>query len=347
MGKTADIRATGALRFFDVVAVKLGTGLSEVSDLIVVGLPCILVSNCKYQLTCSWRKQNWLTCEVNGVVSCWLIVILIYLSLIGQLCMSHFGQSFPPPPRCLQYLLHPPYPYMPVHLKENYKQSPSWYQTSWKTKYERERYEGSVSPSSADVRTPQNASGGDATFERSHSDGAKKPKKRIQSLKVSSDDLWRVREKLDGKKRSLGKTYKTSKETNDKVYALNQKTGKYLETPAILYENVEHACTERKEAEEQFDKDFHELLEKMAESRSRCVEASAACDKIEKDLNEGLGLVRNQFEETVAAKMSLTVGTADRSTNEVTYLQEALDLLNALLLRGTQEEGQELGDTEV
>ena len=95
---------------------------------------------------------------------------------------------------------------------------------------------------------------------------------------LSSDDLWRVREKLDGKKRSLGKT-----ETNDKVYALNQKTGKYLETLAILYENFGHACTERKEAEEQVDKDFHELLEKMAASRSRCVEASAAFDKMETD----------------------------------------------------------------
>ena len=92
MGKIADIRATGALRFFDVDAVVLGTGLSEVTDLIVVGLPFILFS----QLTCYWSKQNSLTCEVNGVVSCWLIVILIYLSLLGQLFMSHFGQSFSP-----------------------------------------------------------------------------------------------------------------------------------------------------------------------------------------------------------------------------------------------------------
>ena len=121
--------------FLDVVDVVLGTGLSEVTDLIVVGLPCIPVSNCKYQLTCSWGKQNWLTCEVNGVVSCWLIVILIYLSLIGQLCIEPFWSKFLL--RCLQYLLHPPYPYMPVHVQENYKRSPSWYQTSWKTKYEK------------------------------------------------------------------------------------------------------------------------------------------------------------------------------------------------------------------
>ena len=100
--------------------------------------------------------------------------------------------------------------------------------------------------------------------------------KRGINLKISSDDLWRVRAKLDGKKRSLGKTYKTSQETNGKVYALNQQTGKYLETLAILYENFEKACTERKEAEEPFDKDFHGMLENMAASRSRCLEASAA-----------------------------------------------------------------------
>ena len=55
-------------------------------------------------------------------------------------------------------------------------------------------------------------------------------------------------------------------------------------------------------------------------------------------LNEGLGLVRNQFEETTAATLSLTVGTAARSTNECSHLQEALDMLDALLLRGSQEE---------
>ena len=44
MGKTADIRATGAFLFFDVDAVVLATGLSEVTDLIVVGLPFIPVS---------------------------------------------------------------------------------------------------------------------------------------------------------------------------------------------------------------------------------------------------------------------------------------------------------------
>ena len=54
-------------------------------------------------------------------------------------------------------------------------------------------------------------------------------------------------------------------------------------------------------------------------------------------LDEGLGLVRNQFEETSAATLALTQGTQARSTNEFAYLQGALDILDALLLRGTQE----------
>ena len=44
MGKTADARAIGALRFIDVGAEVFDTGLSEVIDLIVVDLLFILVS---------------------------------------------------------------------------------------------------------------------------------------------------------------------------------------------------------------------------------------------------------------------------------------------------------------
>ena len=127
-------------------------------------------------------------------------------------------------------------------------------------------------------------------------------------LNISSEDLWRVRAKLDGKKRSLGKTYKTSKETNDRVYALNQQMGKHLETLALLYGNFKQAYMERKEAEERFDQDFHELLEKVVASRTRSLEASAAHDRAEEALNEGLGVVRKQFEATAAATLSLTVG---------------------------------------
>ena len=41
-------------------------------------------------------------------------------------------------------------------------------------------------------------------------------------------------EKLSGKKSSLGKTYKTIEEANDKVYELNQQASKCVETLALL-----------------------------------------------------------------------------------------------------------------
>ena len=50
-------------------------------------------------------------------------------------------------------------------------------------------------------------------------------------------------------------------------------------------------------------------------------------------------LCTDQFEETAAATLSLTVGTSARSTNECAYLQEAMDMLDALLLRGSHDEG--------
>ena len=49
--------------------------------------------------------------------------------------------------------------------------------------------------------------------------GAKMQQKYIN---VTSDDLWPLWDKLDWKKSSLGKTYKTNREANDKVYDLNQ-----------------------------------------------------------------------------------------------------------------------------
>ena len=51
-------------------------------------------------------------------------------------------------------------------------------------------------------------------------------------LNVTSDALWRIRDKLT--KSSLGKTYKTNREANDKVYDLNQQASKYVETLGIV-----------------------------------------------------------------------------------------------------------------
>ena len=101
--------------------------------------------------------------------------------------------------------------------------------------------------------------------------------------------------------------------------------------------NFEQTCTEKREAEEHFDKDFYSLLENVAASRKRCSEASMAYDRADAALNEGLGLVRCQFGETSLATLALTQGTEGRGTNEHIHLQEAVEILDTLLLRGTQE----------
>ena len=152
--------------------------------------------------------------------------------------------------------------------------------------------------------------------------------------------------KLDGKKSSLKKTYKTNKETDDKVYELNQKMSRHLETLALLYRNFDAAREERKEAEEQFDKDFQFMLEKIAANRSRCIAASENFNKVETDWNEGLGFVYDQFRETEVAKRALTCGTEARGNNEITYLQEALDMISGLLRRESHEGHEVVGVEE-
>ena len=243
--------------------------------------------------------------------------------------MSNFGSGCHVPRRVCNICSVFPFHMPSVHLTENWRQAPSWYQTSWKVKHSqgsksgREWDEGHAG-SSAEGGTYTAADGG-GDFDKC---GAKKLKTKDKYLKNSSVDLWRVRAKLDGKKRSLSKTYKTSKETNDRVYALNQQMSKHLETLPL-----------RKEAEEKFDPDFNELLEKVAASRARCLEASAAHDRSEMALNEGLCLVRKQFEATAAATLSLTVGNPARSTHVCAFLQEALEMLDALLIHGSHDEG--------
>ena len=65
---------------------------------------------------------------------------------------------------------------------------------------------------------------------------------------VTLDDLWCIRDKLFGKKSSLGESYKTNQEANDKVYDLNQQASKYVETLALLYAKFERICAEKKKS---------------------------------------------------------------------------------------------------
>ena len=73
-----------------------------------------------------------------------------------------------------------------------------------------------------------------------------KSKMQQRYLNVTSDDLWCMRDKLSGKKSSLGTTYKTNKEANDNVYELNQQASKYVETLTLLDANFEKICAEKK-----------------------------------------------------------------------------------------------------
>ena len=132
-----------------------------------------------------------------------------------------------------------------------------------------------------------------------------------------------------------------NKEANYKVYDLNQQAMKYLETLALLYANFEQICTGKREIEEQFDRDFDNSLKRLSESRALCVKVAATYAGIEADLNEGLGVVRSQFNDTAAATLSLSLscGTNDHDNNEVLYLQETL--VDSLLAREYHDDGFE------
>ena len=147
----------------------------------------------------------------------------------------------------------------------------------------------------------------------------KKFKMQHKYLNVTSDDLWRIRDKLDGKKSSQGKTYKTNREANDKVYDLSQQASKHLETLALLYSNFEQICTEKEEVEEQFDRDFDESLKMLSESRACCIKVAETYARIDEDLNEGLRVVRNHFQDTATATLAWTCGRSDRGHNEVLH----------------------------
>ena len=60
-------------------------------------------------------------------------------------------------------------------------------------------------------------------------------------LNVTSEDLWRLQKILHSNKGSLSKTHKTNTEANAKVYDLNQKTMKAVDTLAFLHSTFERA----------------------------------------------------------------------------------------------------------
>ena len=223
-------------------------------------------------------------------------------------------------------------------LKENWRKSPSWNQTSWKTMPTSERggrdWDGRATSSlAADV-----ASSTSERVERTESGGGKKSTMQQRYLNVTSDDLLCIRDKLAGKKSSLGKAYKTNREANDKVDELNQQASKYVNTLALLCANFERICA--------LDRDFDESLKMLSYSRNRCIRVVETHARIEEDLNEGLRVIRNHFQETASATLAWTCGKSDRGHNKATYLQETMAMVDALLARDTHDDGFEVVVTE-
>ena len=133
---------------------------------------------------------------------------------------------------------------------------------------------------------------------------------------------------LSGKKASLGKTYKTQTEANDKVWDTNRKTEKALDTVAILYGRFEQVSKDLGEVDHTIDKEFEELQDTLdgqkqvrrlvaiaaqAVHASRVVyhRLSGSCEVAENDLNEELGCVRVVVGKTSAAASALSYGTND------------------------------------
>ena len=102
----------------------------------------------------------------------------------------------------------------------------------------------------------------------------------------------------------------------------------------------------REEAEDQFDRDFDESLKLLSDSRHRCIRVAETHARIEEDLNEGLRVIHNHFQETASATLASTCGKSGRGHNEVIYLQETLAMVDALLARDTHDDGFEVVVTE-
>ena len=78
----------------------------------------------------------------------------------------------------------------------------------------------------------------------------------------------------------------------------------------------------------------------LSDSRNRCIRVAETYARIEEDLNEGLRVVRNHFQET--ATLASTCGKSNRGHNEVIQLQETLAMVDTLLAKGTHDDGFEV-----
>ena len=96
-----------------------------------------------------------------------------------------------------------------VHLKENWRKCPSWYQTSWRSMHTSDGggrdWDGRDTNSLAADAASSTSERIERT-ERIEGGGGKNSKMQQKYLNVTSDDLWRIRDKLSGKESSLAET---------------------------------------------------------------------------------------------------------------------------------------------
>ena len=84
----------------------------------------------------------------------------------------------------------------------------------------------------------------------------------------------------------------------------------------------------------------------LSDNRDRCAPVAETYARIEEDLNEGLRVIRNHFQETASATLALTCGKSDRGHNEVIFLQETLAMVDTRLTKDTHDDGFEVVLTE-
>ena len=159
---------------------------------------------------------------------------------------------------------------------------------------------------------------------------------------------------MDGRKASVRKTYQNLTEANDKVWSLNQETGKASETLAIFYERFEQVNCRFSDVDKKCDTEFEEMEQAMEKAKEAeqfadiTLQATSGThvhhrrlatsfDEAEVALNEGLGCTHKLITATARATSSMSNGTGDCTENEQDCLQKSL----ALLTNRFNEEGRE------
>ena len=104
-------------------------------------------------------------------------------------------------------------------------------------------------------------------------------------------------------------------------------------------------CRDLKDSGAKFneaDRKADDAHDQVKAHRERCHRLSVVYGTAEEDPNEALGLMGQLTRDTAGATHALTCGTTDRYCNEVTYLQEALEMIEKFHRRDTRREVAEI-----